>query len=59
MEELKIYHGDTILIRGSKRKRCPAIALKDQKLDVNKIRMNKCIRKNLRVKISDIVTVKS
>jgi len=58
LAELGIFHGDTVMLRGNKRKTCPAIALQDKDLDDGKIRMNKCIRKNLRVHLSDVVVVK-
>jgi transitional endoplasmic reticulum ATPase len=58
MTELNIFHGDTVLLRGNKRKMCPAVAIKDDELDNEKIRMNRCIRNNLRVRLGDIVNVK-
>jgi transitional endoplasmic reticulum ATPase len=58
MTELNIFHGDTVMLRGNKRKRCPAVAIKDDELDNEKIRMNRCIRNNLRVRLGDIVVVK-
>lgn len=61
MDELKIYKGDTVLLRGKKRKVSVAIALiADAKDDMaaDKIRINKVLRKNLRVHLGDIVTVK-
>ncbi len=58
MAELDIYHGDTVILRGNKRKMCPAVAIKDDELDTGKIRMNRCIRNNLRVHLGDVVAVK-
>jgi len=69
MDELKVYKGDTVILRGNfsiptlgkKRKTSIAIALiTDSKDDMpaDKIRMNKVLRKNLRVHLGDIVTVK-
>lgn len=58
MQELNIFHGDTVILRGNKRKMCPAIVIKDEELDVNKIRMNRCIRNNIRVRLGDVVAVK-
>ena len=59
MSELGIFHGDTVVLRGNKRKMCPAVAIKDDDLDVGKIRMNRCIRNNLRVHLGDVVAVKA
>jgi len=47
------------LLRGNKRKFCPAVAVKDDDLEPEKIRLNKCIRHNLRVKLGDVVAVKA
>jgi transitional endoplasmic reticulum ATPase len=58
MQELSIFHGDTVILRGNKRKKCPAVVVKDDALPEGKIRMNRCIRNNLRVKLGDIVAVK-
>ena len=58
MQELNIFHGDTVILRGNKRKMCPAVAIKDDEFDPEKIRMNRCIRNNCRVKLGDIVAVK-
>lgn len=50
-----------MLIRGKKRKLTCAVALLPQKNDTDltedKIRMNKIIRNNLRVRLGDVVTV--
>lgn len=61
MDELKIYKGDTVLLRGKKRKTSVAIALiadASEALQVDRIRMNKVLRKNLRVHLGDLVTIK-
>ena len=51
LQELKIYKGDPVLIKGKKRKETLCIALADSKLEEGKIRMNKVVRKNLRVRL--------
>lgn len=58
LNELKIYKGDPVLIRGKKRKETLCIALPDNKLADDKISMNKCVRKNIRCRLGDIVAVK-
>jgi len=57
MDELKIFKGDTVLLKGKKRKDTVAIALvaEGEELDNMKIRMNRVIRKNIRVRLGDIV----
>ena len=58
LKDLGIFKGDPVLLRGNKRRTTLAVALIDKECDEDKIRMNKVIRKNLRVHLGDIVTVK-
>jgi transitional endoplasmic reticulum ATPase len=46
------------LIKGKKRHETLVVALVDNNMDDTKIRMNKCVRKNLRVRLGDVVNVK-
>lgn len=57
--ELSIFRGDPVILRGKRRKTTIAVALQEDgdDLDDNKIRMNKVIRKNLRVRLGDTVVV--
>jgi transitional endoplasmic reticulum ATPase len=60
MDELKIFKGDTVLLKGKKRKDTVCIALaveESDDLDNMKIRMNKVVRRNLRVRLGDVVAV--
>ncbi|CAL1399289.1 unnamed protein product [Linum trigynum] len=57
MEKLQLFRGDTILIKGKKRKDTICIALADETCDEPKIRMNKVVRSNLRVRLGDVVSV--
>merc|ERR1712061_280724 len=57
MEALNLFRGDNVLIKGKKRKDTVCIVLADDNLDDQKIRMNKVVRKNLRVRLGDIVSV--
>lgn len=59
MNELDIFKGDPVIIKGKKRKETLCIALLDNDLEDGKIRMNKTVRKNLRVRLGDIVSVKA
>lgn len=58
MNELKIFKGDAIFIKGKKRKETLVVALIDNKLEDGKIRMNKVVRKNLRVRLGDVVQIR-
>ncbi|KAJ0854874.1 Cell division cycle protein 48 [Helianthus annuus] len=57
MEKLQLFRGDTILIKGKKRKDTVCIALADETCDEPKIRMNKVVRTNLRIRLGDVVSV--
>lgn len=48
-----------MLIKGKKRHESVAVAIMDEETDDNKIRMNKVVRKNLRVKLGDVVSLHS
>ena len=57
MEELQLFRGDTVLLKGKRRKDTVCIVLADDTCDAGKIRMNKTIRKNLKVRLGDVVSV--
>ncbi|KAG0484394.1 hypothetical protein HPP92_008473 [Vanilla planifolia] len=57
MEKLQLFRGDTILLKGKKRKDTICIALADDTCEEPKIRMNKVVRSNLRVRLGDVVSV--
>ena len=57
MDELQLFRGDTVLLKGKKRKDTVCIVLADEGCEEGKIRMNKVVRKNLRVRLGDVVSV--
>ncbi|EGB11846.1 hypothetical protein AURANDRAFT_69630 [Aureococcus anophagefferens] len=57
MEELQLFRGDTVLIKGKKGHETVCIVLTDETCDDANVRMNKVVRKNLRVRLGDLVTV--
>jgi len=57
MEQLDIFRGDNLLIKGKKRRDTVCIALADDRCDQPKILMNKVVRSNLRVRLGDTVSV--
>ena len=59
MEELNLFRGDTVLIKGKKKHDTICIAIADEQTEDGKVRMNKVVRKNLRVKLGDIVSIHS
>jgi len=60
MEELQLFRGDTVEIKGKRGKTTVCIVLADESDDAvndGHIRMNKVVRKNLKVRLGDLVTV--
>lgn len=59
LNELSIFRGDPVLLRGKRRRQTIAVALQEagDELDDGKIRMNKVIRKNLKVRLGDTVMI--
>ena len=60
MDELKIYTGETVILKGKKRKEtvCTVIASADEQQDDKEIRTNKCVRRNIRCSMGDDCMVK-
>merc|ERR1719197_1201239 len=59
MEELDLFRGDSVLVRGKRRRETVCIAIANDNTESGKVRMNKVIRKNLKVKLGDVVTILS
>ena len=59
MEELQLFRGDTVLIKGKKGRDTVCIVLSEESCDDSAVKMNKVVRKNLRVRLADVVTVTS
>lgn len=57
MDELQLFRGDTVLLKGKRRKETVCIVLSDDTCPDEKIRMNRAVRNNLRVRLSDVVAV--
>ena len=57
MEALQLFRGDTVLLKGKKRKDTVCIVLADDTCDEARIRINKVVRRNLRVRLGDVVSV--
>ena len=57
VEDLKLFRGDTVLLKGKKRKDTVSIIMTDDTCGENKIRLNEVIRKNIGVKVGDIITI--
>lgn len=55
MEELHLFRGDTVLVKGKKRRETVCIVLTDDSCHSEKVRMNRVTRNNLRVRLGDVV----
>ena len=55
MDELQLFRGDTVLLKGKRRRETVCIVLSDDNVPNEKIRMNRVVRQNLRVRLADIV----
>jgi transitional endoplasmic reticulum ATPase len=58
MEELQLFRGDTVRLIGKKHRDTICIVLSDDDCEKGKIKMNKTVRSNLRVRLSDVVMLK-
>jgi transitional endoplasmic reticulum ATPase len=57
MEQLGIYVGDLVLLRGKRRWETVCYALPDDSCPEGRVRVARGVRANLRVKLGDVVTV--
>lgn len=57
METLGLFRGDTVLVKGKKRKDTVLIVLADDDLEDGMARINRVVRNNIRVRLGDIVTI--
>ncbi|KAH0629617.1 hypothetical protein JD844_011828 [Phrynosoma platyrhinos] len=56
IEELHLFRGDTVLLKGKKHRETVCIVLTDDSCQNEKIRMNRVTRNNLRVRLGDVVS---
>eukprot|EP01138_Halocafeteria_seosinensis_P000756 gb/GECG01000774.1/.p1 GENE.gb/GECG01000774.1/~~gb/GECG01000774.1/.p1 ORF type:complete len:831 (+),score=151.57 gb/GECG01000774.1/:1-2493(+) len=57
MEELELFRGDTVKIKGKKGHETVCIVLAEDDCDDGSIRMNRVVRNNLRVRLGDVISV--
>lgn len=57
MDTLQLFRGDTVLVKGKKRKDTVLIVLADEELEDGMARINRVVRNNLRVRLGDVITV--
>jgi transitional endoplasmic reticulum ATPase len=57
MDELQLFRADSVIVKGKKRKETVCVVLSDDTCSNEKVRMNRVVRNNLRVKVGDIVNI--
>uniref|UniRef100_A0A8C2C8Q0 Transitional endoplasmic reticulum ATPase n=1 Tax=Cyprinus carpio TaxID=7962 RepID=A0A8C2C8Q0_CYPCA len=57
MEELQLFRGDTVVLRGRKRRQTVCIILTDDTCGNERVRMNRVTRNNLRVRLGDVISI--
>lgn len=57
MEELQLFRGDTVVLRGRKRRQTVCIVLTDDTCAIERVRMNRVTRNNLRVRLGDVISI--
>jgi len=57
MDELDLFRGDTVLLKGRRKRDTVCIVLSDDDCPNEKIRMNRVVRNNLRLRMGDVVSI--
>uniref|UniRef100_A0AAQ4RHL9 vesicle-fusing ATPase n=1 Tax=Gasterosteus aculeatus aculeatus TaxID=481459 RepID=A0AAQ4RHL9_GASAC len=57
MFELQLFRGDTVVLRGKKRRQTVCIVLNDDTCGHERIRINRVTRSNLRVRLGDVISI--
>ncbi|KAK1653076.1 hypothetical protein QYE76_070881 [Lolium multiflorum] len=57
MDELSIFKGDIVLLKGKHRRATVCMVVPDETCEEHKLRISKVARSNLRVRIADVVSV--
>ena len=57
MDQLELFRGDSVLLKGKKRKETVCIVLSDDTVSDERIRMNRVVRNNLRLRLGDVVSI--
>jgi len=59
MQELGLFSGDSVLLRGKKRKTTVAIVGSEDSVSLSRVKMTKVVRSNLRLRLGDTVTIEA
>ncbi|XP_041091657.1 zgc:136908 [Polyodon spathula] len=58
-DDLQLFRGDTVLLKGKKRRQTVCIVLTDETCADERVRMNRVTRSNLRVRLGDVVSIQA
>ena len=59
LAELSLVRGDVVLLKGKRHHDTVAVALTDETCELTKVKINKVIRQNLRIRLGDVVSVQT
>ncbi|XP_041033267.1 transitional endoplasmic reticulum ATPase-like isoform X1 [Carcharodon carcharias] len=59
MDELQLFRGDTVMLKGKKRRETVCIVLSDETCAEERIRISRVSRNNLRVRLGDVVSIQA
>ncbi|XP_072347027.1 transitional endoplasmic reticulum ATPase-like isoform X3 [Scyliorhinus torazame] len=59
MDELQLFRGDTVMLKGKKRRETVCIVLSDETCGEERIRISRVSRNNLRVRLGDVVSIQA
>ncbi|CAF0843207.1 unnamed protein product [Brachionus calyciflorus] len=59
MDELQLFRADSVIVKGKKRRETVCVVLSDDTCPNEKVRMNRVVRNNLRVKVGDIISIQA
>ena len=54
---LQLFWGDTVLVKGKRRRNTICIVLSDDSVAPGEVHMNSCVRENLKVRLGELVSV--
>ena len=57
MDELQLFRGDTVVLKGKRKRETLCVVMSDDNLSDDKMLINKIVRNNLRVKLGDTATI--
>lgn len=55
MDELQLFRADSVVVKGKRRKETVCVVLSDDTCPNEKVRMNRVVRNNLRVRLGDVI----